>query len=70
MQNRLREALVRHWRWFWARAARARAVLGRIAARSPRNHRSGRSDEARAHFWAEFREGQREAEVRSVRLHP
>jgi len=70
MRNCLRRALVRHWGWLWARAAWERRVLGRIAARNARNQQSSRSDEARARFWAELREGQREAEAQCSRLHP
>ena len=70
MLNRLRQALVRHCGWLWARAAWERRVLSRIAARNARKQQSSRSDEARARFWAELREGQREAEAQCSRLHP
>jgi len=57
LPNRLREALARRWTPFWRRR-------GPIAVKTEHGGESyGRAD-ARARFWAEFREGQREAEAR------
>lgn len=69
MRTSFRHALVRHWGWLWARAAWGRRVFSRIAARNARNRQSSRSDEARTRFWAELREGQREAEAQCSRPH-
>jgi len=60
MQNRLREALARLWASLWRRRAL-------IAAKTDRNEEGGGWAEARARFWTEFREGQREAEAHSSR---
>jgi hypothetical protein len=57
MQNRLREALGRLWRSFWERRAR-------VAVETAHEDERGGRSEARARFWSEFREGQREAERR------
>jgi hypothetical protein len=58
MPNRLREALARLWTSLWRRR-------GPIAVKTEHDGESRRWAEARAHFWREFREGQREAD-RSV----
>jgi len=60
MQNRLREAFARLWASFWRRR-------GRIVVKTDRNEEGGGWAEARARFWTEFREGQREAEAHSSR---
>ena len=57
MRNRLREALARRWGRLWR-------MLGPSAMREM-NEESTRWAEARARFWAELREGQREAESAS-----
>jgi hypothetical protein len=59
MQNHLREALGRLWTSLWRRR-------GPIAV-TEHEEAGGGWPEARARFWTEFREGQREAEVRSAR---
>ena len=64
MLKRLRKALARHWGWLWRRDGK---VLGRLAGKT--EHDEARA-EARAHFWAELREGQREAEAQCARLRP
>jgi hypothetical protein len=59
MRRNLWQVLSRGWhRVFGEMPARNRAV-GRSAG-----------DDSRARFWAEFREGQREAEARSMRQRP
>ncbi len=61
MQNRLREALGRLWTSFWGRR-------GPVAVKREHDDEKGRARaEARARFWTEFREGQREAEAHSSR---
>jgi len=57
MQNRLREALARLWTSLWRRR-------GPLAVKRPHEQGGG---SARARFWTEFREGQREAEAHSSR---
>ena len=54
-------ALARLWRWLWRRP-----VSG--TAKKERDDDGGRWADARARFWTEFREGQRQAEVDSARL--
>ena len=44
-----------------------RDLLGRSAASRRRTQEDGRERDARARFWAEFREGQDEAEARGGR---
>jgi hypothetical protein len=56
MQNRLREALARLWTSLWRRR-------GPLAVKTEHEHGGA----ARARFWTEFREGQREAEAHSSR---
>lgn len=60
MQNRLREALGHLWASFWGRR-------GRVAVKREYDAKGRAGVEARARFWTEFREGQREAEARSSR---
>ena len=58
VESRLRQALGCLWRSFWKHAPTP------VKA----DHEEGRYPaEARARFWSEFREGQREAEARSSR---
>ena len=54
-------ALARLWRWLWRRPVS-------VAAKKERDDNGGRWADARARFWTEFREGQRQAEVDSARL--
>ena len=56
----LRRTIARHWRWFWNTQAEPHDVRGSIAEKRDRA-RLGHVD-GRRQFWAEFREGQREAE--------
>jgi hypothetical protein len=65
MRTSLHQALAR----LWARAVWGRRVLSHIVARNARSRQNSRSDEARARFWAELREGQREAEAQCSRPH-
>ncbi len=58
MPNRVREALGALWTSLWMRRTRLRADPERVQHHSPRA-------DARARFWAEFREGQREADARA-----
>ena len=52
-------ALARLWKSFWGRAA--------VVAKTEHYDTDRSSSEARARFWTEFREGQREAEAHSSR---
>jgi len=56
MRERLRQALARCSRWWWQREG------GGAAKRDP-DAEDSRWPEARARFWRELREGQREAEA-------
>ena len=59
MLNRLREALALLWTLFRRRG-------GPLAVKTEHDGESRRSADARARFWTEFREGQREAEAHSA----
>jgi hypothetical protein len=65
MRNGLREmlarfeTLARSWMALWRRRD--------AAVKTKHDGESGRSADARARFWAEFREGQREAELERSR---
>ena len=61
MWKRLRQAVVKHGREVWRRTSRVRELLGVIAAKRERGHEDSRQSAARARFWAEVREGRREA---------
>ena len=61
MGSRLRETLRRLWTSWWSRR---RA----LAMRTEHDRHGGSRVDARARFWAEFREGQREAEAHSSKL--
>jgi hypothetical protein len=54
-------------RWMWRLASGTRGLLGRGAERRARTADDSRRIEARTRFWAELREGQREAETHSGR---
>ena len=54
-------ALTRLWRWFWRRRVS-------VATRKEPIENGTRRGDARARFWTEFREGQREAEAFSAKL--
>jgi hypothetical protein len=62
MRMRMRLALARLSGWVGRRAGRIRALFGRGAALGAGDD-GHRHLEARARFWAEHREGQREAEA-------
>ena len=70
MLKRMRRALARRWRRLWRRERRWRGVLGPITAKKERSEDGSRWAEARARFWAELHEGQREADAHRSRLHP
>jgi hypothetical protein len=61
MWNRLRDVLAR----LWTSSRRRRSAA---AVKTKCEGESGRSVDARARFWAEFREGQREAEIERSRV--
>ena len=58
--TRLLEALARLWISFWGRRAS-------VAVKTEPDRKDRGWTEARRRFWAEFREGQREAEAHSSR---
>jgi hypothetical protein len=58
MPTRLREALALLWMLFRRRG-------GLLALKTEHDGEGRRSADARARFWTDFREGQREAEARS-----
>lgn len=59
MWNGLREAI-----------GRVRELLGLIVAKRKRGREDSRRSAARARFWAEVREGEREAETHCSRQNP
>lgn len=54
----------------WQRTYRVRELLGLIAAKRQRGQEDSRQNSARARFWADLREGHREAEARCSRQDP
>lgn len=60
-------ALAQLSRWMSRLSSGTRDLLGRGAARRARTEDEYRQVQARARFWAEVREGQREAEAQSGR---
>jgi hypothetical protein len=62
MQNPFWRALGHRWRRLWRRAFGATSRKGTLD--DPGRARR----DSRAHFWAELREGQREAEANAARL--
>ena len=70
MWRRLRLALARQYGWVWRTGSRVRGVLGRSAAKREQAAEDRRHTEARARFWAEHREGERQAEAHCARLEP
>ena len=63
MWKLLRQAVARNGRWLWRRTGRVRELLDRIAAKRERDREESRSSAERTRFWADLREGQREAEA-------
>jgi hypothetical protein len=70
MLKRLRAAIARQRRRMWQRTYRVRELLGFIAAKRQRGQEDSRQNAARARFWADLREGHREAEARCSRQDP
>jgi hypothetical protein len=70
MWKRVRRALARCYGWMSRTGGRVRGVLGLIVARRERAVEDSGSIAARARFWDEFRDGQREAEANCPRLDP
>ena len=70
MRERLRQTLALHWGWLWRRARTWHGILGLITAKKEQDEERSQWTEARARFWAELREGQREAEAHCSRPHP
>ena len=67
---KLRQAIVRHGMWVWQRTGRVRELLGLFAAKRERDQEDSRQSATRARFWADLREGQREAEALCSRRDP
>jgi len=65
MWKRLAQAIARHRRSAGLWPDRARDLLVRAFARRERDQEDRRLSADRARFWAELREGQREAEAHS-----
>jgi hypothetical protein len=59
--NTLRRIVARYQGWLWNMMAERRDVRGAIAVKRPDRARLDHID-GRRQFWAEFREGQRQAE--------
>ncbi len=70
MRNRMRRALARPLGWMSRTGGRVRRGLGLIVVRRERAAEDSDSVAARARFWDEFRDGQREAEANCPRLDP
>lgn len=65
--GKLRQALARYWEWLSGRRDSKRGVLSRLGLKKEQRGEGGRSAAARARFWTELREGQREAEAQCSR---
>lgn len=63
----LAEALRRHCQSLWRRRGTLREWLRRAGLKREDDTQGQRSSEARAHFWAELRQGQMEAEALAQR---
>ena len=70
MWRRLRLALARHYESVCRQRRRLGGILGRSVAQRERAAEDHRHVEARARFWAEHREGERQAEAHCARLDP
>jgi hypothetical protein len=60
-----RQLLARRPRWWSSLAARVRGMMGASSGDDEAGTPHRRSSDERAHFWAEFRAGQREADRRA-----
>ena len=70
MWRRLGLALTRYYGWVYRQGSRVGGILGRNVAQRERVAEDRRHIEARARFWAEHREGERQAEAHCARLDP
>jgi len=70
MWRRLRLAFARHDGWLWRQGRRVRGWLGHRTAKTERATEDRRHSDERARFWAEFREGERQAEAHCARSDP
>ena len=66
----MRLALARHYGWVRRQGSKVRDLFGRTAANQEQAAEDRRHIEARARFWAEHREGERQAEAQCARLDP
>jgi hypothetical protein len=70
MWKSLGQAIARHGRWLRRRTGMVCELLHVIAAKRERYQRDSCRSVARARFWADLREGQRQAEAHSSRQDP
>ncbi len=70
MWKRLRQAIAWYGTWVWQRTGKVRELLSLNAAKREQDHEDSRRSAARARFWADMREGQREAEAHCSRQDP
>ena len=68
--RRLRLALTRYGGWVWRQGSRVGGMLAHRAAQRERAAEDRRHIEARARFWAEHREGERQAQAHCARSDP
>jgi hypothetical protein len=68
--NRLRQALARRLEWLWRGQDDERGVPGSITLNRENGRQGYRRDDDRRRFWAEFREGQRQAEKSCLEAKP
>ena len=67
MWKRLYQAIAQRSREVWQQTGRARELLRLFAGKRQRDQEDRRRSAARARFWADLREGQREAEAHCSR---
>lgn len=70
MVRHLREEIVRYSKWVLRQTARVRDILKLATAKRERDQENNRQNAARRRFWADLREGQREADAQCARQDP
>jgi hypothetical protein len=70
MRERVREGMVWYGKWVSRQRGRVRDVLRFIAAKRRQDQADSRQNAARTRFWADLREGQREADAECARRDP
>ena len=67
MGEGMRQEIARYGKWVSRQGRRVRELWRLIAARRERGREDSRQNAARTRFWADMREGQREADAQCER---